>query len=169
MMRHLKISRALRGAAGIVAVGVALAASQGAGYGQAGPFSGLEGSWSGGGTVKMENGGSERIRCRVSYAVSGGGNNVRQDMRCASDSYNFNLTSNVAARGSSISGTWSETSRRVGGSITGTASGGTIQALAEGSAFSVRLTVTTRGNQQSVTIRSASSDIREVSMSVRKN
>jgi hypothetical protein len=153
---------------GAAAAALVLAVGYGATALAAGPFDGLAGSWSGGGTIKMATGASERIRCRVTYAVSGGGSSVRQDLRCASDSYRFNLTASVASSGSSISGTWSETTRGVGGRISGTARGGRITALAEGSSFSANLTVTTSGNTQSVSIRSPGSEVREVSMSLRK-
>ena len=34
-----------------------------------GPFAGMAGNWSGGGTVTLDDGSSERIRCRATYAV----------------------------------------------------------------------------------------------------
>ena len=151
---------------GTAAAGLVLAIGYGASA--AGPFDGLSGSWSGGGSIKMATGASEKIRCRVRYAVANGGNSVSQDLRCASDSYQFNLTANVASRGTSISGTWSETSRGVGGTISGSARTGSIQAVAEGSTFSARLTVTTDGDRQTVSITSPGSEVREVAMSLRK-
>jgi hypothetical protein len=134
----------------------------------AGPFAQLAGEWNGGGTIRMASGDNERIRCRVRYAVDNDGNDFRQDLRCASDSYRFDLTSQVQHRGGAISGNWAETTRGVGGQLSGRASGSTIQALAESTAFSANLVVSTRGNTQSVTIRSPGSDVREVSMTLRK-
>src|ERR1700761_6115731 len=93
---------------GAIALGVASVSST-ASYAQAGgPFAGMAGFWSGGGTVTLDDGSTERIRCRASYAVGGGGNGLQQTLTCASDSYKFNLTSNVTAQGPAISGTWSE-------------------------------------------------------------
>jgi len=40
-----------------------------ASYAQSGPFAGMAGNWSGGGTVTLDDGSTERIRCRASYAV----------------------------------------------------------------------------------------------------
>jgi hypothetical protein len=80
------------------------------------PFSALAGSWSGGGVIKKANGSSERIRCRSNYDPAGSSQlNLR--LRCASDSYNFDLSANVSYQGGPISGSWSEASRNVGGSI----------------------------------------------------
>src|SRR4051794_34098753 len=39
-----------------------------ASYAQSGPFAGMAGVWSGGGTVTLDDGSSERIRCRATYA-----------------------------------------------------------------------------------------------------
>ena len=33
-------------------------------YAQSGPFAGMAGNWSGGGTVTLDDGSSERLRCR---------------------------------------------------------------------------------------------------------
>ena len=41
------------------------------GYAQTGPFAGMAGAWSGGGTITLDDGSSERIRCRATYKVSG--------------------------------------------------------------------------------------------------
>src|SRR5258708_39026340 len=39
-----------------------------ASYAQSGPFAGMAGNWSGGGTVTLDDGSTERIRCRATYA-----------------------------------------------------------------------------------------------------
>src|ERR1700704_248651 len=61
-------------------------------YAQAsGPYAGMAGSWRGGGTVTLDDGSTERIRCRATYQVGGGGNGLNQTLICASDSYKFDL------------------------------------------------------------------------------
>ena len=133
-----------------------VAMSGSAGYAQTGPFAGMAGNWSGGGTITLDDGSSERIRCRATYAVSAGGNGLNQTLTCASDSYKFNLTSNITAQGSAVSGTWSETSRNINGAIEGRSGGGVFQVVATAPGFSANLTLTTRGNKQSVVIRAES-------------
>ncbi len=90
-----------------VILGAALAFTS-TSYAQSGPFAGMAGVWSGGGTVTLDDGSSERIRCRATYAVGAGGTGLNQTLSCASDSYRFNLSSNVVSSGGSLSGTWSE-------------------------------------------------------------
>ena len=133
-----------------------------------GAFAGMAGVWSGGGTVMLDDGATERIRCRATYAVGGGGNGLQQTLTCASDSYKFNLTTNVTAQGSAISGTWAETSRNVQGSIEGRASPGAIQVVANAPGFSANISLRTTGNKQSVTIR-ADSQFKGASISLTRS
>ena len=74
----------------------------------ASPFAPLSGSWAGGGTITTSSGTKERIRCRAKYDVSGAGSNLDLTLRCASDSYNFELQSNGSHSNGAVSGTWSE-------------------------------------------------------------
>jgi hypothetical protein len=134
----------------------------------AGPFDALAGTWSGSGSIALTNGTSERIRCRVEYDVGGGGNSVQQQLRCASDSYKFDLSSSVRHQGGAISGTWTESNRGIGGNLQGRASGSLIEALVETGGFSATIAIQTRGNQQSVSMRSAGDQFREVSITLRK-
>src|SRR4051812_27401464 len=53
-------------------------ASGSLGYAQTGPFAGMAGAWSGGGTITLDDGSNERIRCRATYAVGAGGNGLNQ-------------------------------------------------------------------------------------------
>jgi hypothetical protein len=125
-------------------------------YAQSGPFAGLAGNWSGGGTVTLDDGSSERIRCRASYAVSPSGNGLNQTLTCASDSYKFNLRSDVVADAGALAGTWSESSRGVSGTIEGHGSNGNFQVVASAPGFTSSISLTTHGNRQSVVIRSQS-------------
>ena len=139
-----------------------------ASYAQSGPFAGMAGNWSGGGTVTLDDGSTERIRCRASYAVGGGGTGLNQSLTCASDSYKFNLASNVVSEGGSLSGTWSESSRGVVGTIQGRGSNGNFQAVASAPGFTANISLSTRGNRQSVVIRSESA-FRSASISLSRS
>jgi hypothetical protein len=136
---------------------VAASVSGSASYAQSGPFAGMAGNWSGGGIVTLDDGSSERIRCRATYAVGAGGAGLNQSLTCASDSYKFILSSNVVAQGGALSGTWSESSRGVTGNLEGRAGGGNFQVVASAPGFTANLALTTHGNRQSVVIRSDSS------------
>ena len=52
-----------------------------------------------------------------------------------------------------ISGSWSESSRGINGNLAGRASSGNFQVVASAAGFSANISLTTRGNKQSVVIR----------------
>jgi hypothetical protein len=135
----------------------------------AGPFSALAGAWSGGGTLTMADGNTERLRCRASYDVGGAGTDLKLILKCASESYNFELGSAVIAHGDRVSGTWSEATRNASGSVSGGASADRIEASAKGETFSANLSLMTKGNRQTVSIRSQGSDIAGVSLALNRN
>jgi hypothetical protein len=119
-----------------------------------GPFAGLAGRWAGGGTVSLDDGSTERIRCRASYAVEGPSMNLT--LVCASDAYRFNLEGSVVDQGGAISGNWSESSRNVSGTLQGRGGNGSFQVLASAPGFNAEITLTTRGNRQSIVMRADS-------------
>jgi hypothetical protein len=123
---------------------------------QAGPFAGMAGNWSGGGTVTLDDGSSERLRCRATYAVGAGGNGLNLSLVCASDSYKFDLKGNVISDRGALSGSWTESTRNVAGTLEGRGANGNFQVLASAAGFSANLSLTTRGNKQSVIIKSES-------------
>jgi hypothetical protein len=161
--------RTLGSIAAVTVAGALLMADGGfsrAAWAQSAPFSALGGSWSGGGTIRKASGGSERIRCRANYSPSG--NSLSLHIRCASDSYNADLSASVASRGGgAISGSWQESSRGVGGDVSGEVSGGgaSIHAVASGPVTST-ITVRTSGNHQSVSIHTPGSEVPEVVVSL---
>src|ERR1700753_1303760 len=130
------------GAAALLAASLFSAPS----HAPSGPLAGRAGVWSGGGTVTLDDGSSERIRCRVTYAVGEGGRGLNQTLTCASDSYKFDLRANVVAEGNNITGSWSEASRNVSGTIAGSGNGGVIQVTASAAGFNASISLTTRGN-----------------------
>jgi hypothetical protein len=124
------------------------------------PFAGMSGVWAGRGTISLEGGAREAIRCRATYAVRADGNGLQQTLRCASDSYKIELTSNVVASGGRLTGTWSEATRNVSGDLRGTTSGDRFQVTVNAGTFSADLTLTTHGNSQTVVIRSDSGEFK---------
>ena len=116
----------------------------------------MAGAWSGGGTVTLDDGSTERIRCRETAAVGAGGAGLNLTLACASDSYKFDLSGNVVSERGALSGTWSEASRGVTGSLEGRGGNGNFEVVASAAGFNARLSVATRGSRQSVSIRAES-------------
>ena len=168
-MEHLlglRISNRSRFQGLSIAISITLMLFASVGHAETGPFAGLAGNWSGNGTISLGNGSRESIRCRARYSVSADGNGLQQSLRCASDSYRFEVSSTVESRGGSLSGSWSEATRNVSGQISGRAAGGHIRARVDAGVFAADLTVNTSGNQQSVAIVPQGTDIRIVAVTM---
>jgi hypothetical protein len=129
-------------------------------------FAGMSGNWSGGGTVSLDDGSSERIRCRASYQVPGS-TNMTMSLTCASDAYKFNLQASIVDLSGSVTGTWSETSRNVGGSIQGRGANGSFQVVAQAAGFTANISLRTTGNKQSIAMK-ADSQFRAANISLSK-
>jgi hypothetical protein len=119
-----------------------------------GPFADLAGHWTGSGTIDLSGGAREPIRCRAAYDVLDQQKNLQLDIRCASQSYYFNLLASAKYHGGILSGTWSESTRNAAGTITGSAAGDRVEVTAKSPSFVARLTLTTHGDRQSVIIKS---------------
>lgn len=138
--------------AAAVLFGASMAPSPG--HAQSGPFAGMAGNWGGGGVVTLDDGSKERIRCRASYAVLGP--NMSMVLTCASDAYKFQLSANVVDQGGAISGTWSEASRNVGGTLQGRGGAGNFEVIASTAGFNANISLRTVGNKQSIGMRADS-------------
>jgi len=121
-----------------------------------GPFADFSGSWTGNGTLRPTNGAAERIRCNASYRPRGSTmHEVDLQLRCASDSYHFDLSGQFSADDNNqITGRWTERSRSVGGTAVGNAAGDRLQLHVESAGFAADLVMVTRNKRQSVTIDS---------------
>ena len=130
------------------------------------PFAALQGSWSGTGTVMMSNGTKERIRCDAKHRIGATSDELRLELTCASDSYKFNLQSQITHSAGTIAGNWFETTRATGGAISGRIAGNQINVRAEGQTFNALLSVTTRGDRQAISIQSPGSEMSDVTITL---
>ena len=119
-----------------------------------GPFASLAGVWHGGGSVTLDDGSSERIRCRATYAPAGF--SMEMTLTCASDAYKFNLSGHVVSEGSAITGSWSESSRGIAGTLQGRGGGGSFEVVASTAGFNSNISLRTAGNKQSIVMRADS-------------
>lgn len=152
------IKRRLRVANGLLALTVLFAASIAHSESQAGqgPFARLAGSWHGSGSVVLDDGSTERLRCRATYGVWGP--TMRMALTCASDAFKLSFAANAEASGpgNAIFGLWSEASHNISGSLRGRGSGDSFQVVASGGGFNADISLRTSGNKQSVTMRANS-------------
>jgi len=156
--------RSLIGAT-VVAAGFASAlalAPQGAAARIEGPFAKFSGAWRGGGEILGANGAREPISCRAKYEVTESGVGLSQSLVCASDSFRFDIRSNVVADGPAVQGRWQETTRDVSGDVTGRVVDGDFEGSVAGPGFTAELSLKMSGRRQAVNITPHGGDIANV-------
>src|SRR5450830_35736 len=131
-----------------------------------GPFAALQGSWSGTGTIVMSSGAKERIRCNATHRLGASSSELQLALNCESDSYKFNLESQITSSGSAISGNWFEKTRATGGAISGRIAGNQINVRVEGQTFNALLSITTRGDRQAISIQSPGSEMSDIAITL---
>jgi hypothetical protein len=83
-----KVFKRLALAAGLAAVSLI---PQPGGAESASPWAKFLGNWRGSGEVIEADGTREHISCRAKYSAAGGGDALTQSLKCASDSYSFDI------------------------------------------------------------------------------
>jgi hypothetical protein len=104
--------------------------------------------------VTLDDGSKERLRCRASYEPAGP--SMTMTLTCASDAYKFQLSANVIDQGGAISGSWSEASRGVAGTLSGHGGGENFEVTASAATFNANISLRTAGNKQSIVMRADS-------------
>lgn len=136
--------------------------------GGSGPFASFSGLWQGGGSITFSDGHQERVRCRATYRVQAGGDALIETLRCASDSYNFDLSAHARATGASVSGKWKEATRGLGGTLSGSIREDQMKILVQGKNFAAGLGLSTNSNQQLIQIRSRGTEFKSASINLRR-
>lgn len=130
-------------------------------------FSGFGGRWTGSGSVLMADGSREALRCRADNAASPDA--LHLDVLCASDSYRVDVVADVRARGNAFSGSWQETTRGIGGEVTGTVPrAGQMQASLHTLGGGMELGATTDGRRQAIALRSQGTEIEGAEIRLRR-
>jgi len=135
----------------------------------AGIFAGLGGNWSGTGTIFVADGGSENIRCRAIYTVGPDSMTLQQNLRCASDSYKFELTTDIKSSGGNVTGYWSEATRNINGTLEGSGGNGQFNVLVSANGFAAELSLVVSGGRQTINMSSKNTDLRGLKISLSKS
>ncbi len=116
------------------------------------PFAAIAGNWAGGGIIMLTNDIKENLRCRATHSFAQASSSLALSIKCSSDNYKFELSSNVVERRGQISGKWSEASYGVSGTLSGRVAGDRITAMVQGDKFNSPLSLVTTGNRQTVSL-----------------
>jgi hypothetical protein len=129
------------------------------------PFTKFGGNWTGNGLIYLSNGNKEKIRCRAGITPAELMNviSLKLELRCAGDSYNFEIHSELNYISGAVTGSWTEKSRGINGNVTGTVNEEKIQAVAESQTFTATLELISQSeSKQQVRITSPGSEMTDV-------
>ncbi len=113
-------------------------------------FAALDGAWNGNGTVRLESGKSERLKCKGYYNAKSG-TTLGMAINCGNASFKINMRANLRSAGGAISGTWEEREFNQVGEVTGKATASGFILRFSG-AISGSMSVETSGRSQTVSI-----------------
>jgi hypothetical protein len=119
----------------------------------ASPFEKLAGRWVGEGRLGVRDAATEAVKCRVTYFVEGGGNQLRQSIRCASQSGAIEVATAVAHAGGALTGTWQELTRNWSGDLTGTVHASGFKVAVRGDNLTANMDIIVRGERQIIEIQ----------------
>jgi len=124
-------------------------------HAETGPFAALAGWWGGQGRLSFKDGKLEQVKCRATYFVEAGGNDLKQTVRCASGSGKVELTSNVTQNAGKLAGSWTETVYNVAGDITGevTPRGFRVAVKGKETSLSANMEIMVRDKKQIIEIQ----------------
>ncbi len=132
-----------------------------------GAFASLHGSWSGGGTVRLDTGHTEKIRCRAYYKAKSGGSKIGMSIRCASKDNKFELRAHLNDSDGSVSGSWEERTFNAAGQVSGRASARSLKLRISG-ALQGRVSISTKGRKQWVSISTGGPGLKSLTISLRR-
>lgn len=127
-----------------------MAATVAQGHAADATFSALDGAWGGSGSVRLENGKTERLKCKGYYNAKAG-NALGMAINCGNASFKINMRAALKSAGGTITGTWEEREFNQSGNVSGrqTANGFSLKFSG---AISGSMNVSMTGARQTVSI-----------------
>jgi hypothetical protein len=151
------------------AMGLALLVA-GGGAEAASPFADLNGTWSGSGRIRLDDGKTEGLKCKAYYVPKSGGSELGLALRCASASSKIELRANLASSGNRLSGSWEERTFNASGRVSGHASENRINlSINGGGGFAGSMAVTTNGNSQVISVSTEGIALRGVNINLQRD
>lgn len=124
-----------------------------------GPFEGLAGLWTGQGRLGFKDGKVEAVTCRTTYFVAGDGEELKQNIRCASGGAKIEVKSVVKHTAGKLAGTWEETVYNKAGDITGEVTPRGFRVSVKSADVDANMDIIVKDNRQMVEIHFADSTL----------
>jgi len=117
------------------------------------PFKELPGRWVGQGRLGLQGGKVEIVKCRATYFTSDDGSELKQNVRCASQSGKIEVKSLITHSEGELSGTWNELVYNLGGELRGNVTPRGFRISVQGSGLAANMEVAVAQSRQIVEIQ----------------
>jgi hypothetical protein len=132
------------------------------------PFADLPGRWVGEGRIGMAEGKMESVKCRATYFVNPAGNELKQNIRCASAGGKVEVKSTVIAKDAKLTGQWNELVYNLGGDMTGEVTERGFRITVRGGDLTANMDVIVMNDRQIVEIQFFNSSLRGLTLILKK-
>ena len=139
-----------------------------AGTASANVLANFPGRWTGWGSVSLESGESEKVKCVATYFLENGQSDLRQNLRCASPSYKIDVTASLKVAGTAVTGIWQERTNQSSGPLTGKFDDSGMNVSVKGETFSATMAITTTSCKQTIKIAPKGLGIARISIDLGK-
>ena len=116
------------------------------------PIMALAGRWAGMATLVPESGPNQAYNCVVTYFPADNGARLTQNMRCKSEAYQFDGTTQLQIAAGKITGRWQDKVNNLDGIVNGTVKPDGFDILLSGDFFDAKMTIASTSCQQTFTI-----------------
>lgn len=124
-----------------------------------------DGYWSGRGTIHTTSGEKEALKCKATYFLDKNGVDLKQNLRCASESYSIKARSRYHTDGKEITGNWIEETFEIKGNVTGQSKGNKMELSVRGQHVNAEMSITVKRCSQTISIYPKDAPIKLIEMS----
>ncbi len=119
----------------------------------ASPFANLPGRWTGEGMLGLKDSPTEKVKCRATYFLTDGYDELKQNIRCATSGGSVEIKSAITHAAGELSGTWQETTRNIGGDLTGKVTPLGFRITVKSQDITANMDIVVKGNKQIVEVQ----------------
>jgi hypothetical protein len=133
------------------------------------PILALAGRWAGTGTLVPISGPNESFKCVVTYFPSKDGSQIKQNLRCQSESFKFDAATELRIEAERITGQWIEKINSFTGTVAGKVTSDGFDVSLDGQFLVAKMTVISAECEQSIKVALDRDDtIKEFALVLRK-
>lgn len=116
-------------------------------------FASLAGRWTGEGRLGLKDSPPENVKCRATYFLTDGKDELKQNIRCATAGGSIEVQSQIANTEGALSGTWKETTRNLEGQLTGNVRPGGFRIVVQGAGLTANMDILVKADRQIIEIQ----------------